>query len=224
MLDGAFTIFNNTPPRIVIFEMQVSLTSPDETFQAVNAAECFSLLKQWVHTIPRYNQCSIASALEMLCKPNLDIEERSLFANMGILNMFSMITGMNASTCDYDSILTLCLGLHTSTFQIQNSLASPGAKQRIECGLKNWKNAWNNRRVAEDVIETDEEGDSFPGMWKRVGFIKNAYEYWLLCCIFAERSPFGELEETKPVLGRYDETDMSQVNDLIAHFGNMIVE
>ena len=85
--------------------MQMSLTSPDETFQAVTATECFSLLRQWIHTIPRYNQCSIGSALEMLCKSILDIEETSLFTNMGILNLFSMITGMATST-DYDSILT----------------------------------------------------------------------------------------------------------------------
>ncbi|OQD81676.1 hypothetical protein PENANT_c026G11792 [Penicillium antarcticum] len=92
LLDGAFTIFNNTPPRMMVFEMRMCLTSPNQTFQAVTAAECFSLLKQWVYTIPR--QCPMASALEMLCKPDLDVEEGRLFANMGILNMFSMITGM----------------------------------------------------------------------------------------------------------------------------------
>ena len=96
--------------------------------------------------------------------------------------------------------------------------------QRIEHGLKNWKDAWNNQRIAEVASGTDEEGDSFPGMWKRVGFIKNAYEYWLLCCILVERSPLGESGEIKPVLGRYDETDMSQVNDLIAQFGDMVIE
>jgi hypothetical protein len=77
--------------------MRIGLTSPNETFQAVTATECFTLLKQWVHQIPHYNQCSIASALERLCQPDLDIEERNLFANIGILNLFSMITGIATS-------------------------------------------------------------------------------------------------------------------------------
>lgn len=96
--------------------------------------------------------------------------------------------------------------------------------ERIQNGLRNWKNAWNNQKIAEVISESDEEFSPLPGMWKRVGFIKNAYEYWLLCCILVDRCPSNESEEPHPILRKYDETDMSQVNDLIAEFGDMVID
>lgn len=69
-------------------------------------------------------------------------------------------------------------------------------------------------------------------LWKRVGFMRHSPEYWLLAKLLVDRlsSPVdrilgsdsahletvGEMHE--PILTRYDQTSMLQVNDLITGF------
>jgi hypothetical protein len=77
-------------------------------------------------------------------------------------------------------------------------------------------------------------------MWKRVGFMKNAPEFWLLAKIVLERLEADRHEEDAtdslwsgkggdvpslgfPVLEKYDKTSMGQVNDIITMFQRLNV-
>lgn len=67
-------------------------------------------------------------------------------------------------------------------------------------------------------------------LWKRMGFFRYAPEYWLLAHLMADRlavlgtsKPETELEPLDegpldPILNRYDQTSMRQINDLIMGF------
>lgn len=70
-----------------------------------------------------------------------------------------------------------------------------------------------------------------PGeLWRRMGFCRYAPEYWLLAHLMADRLAVlgtskaeDELEPLDegpldPILNRYDQTSMRQVNDLIMGF------
>ena len=67
-------------------------------------------------------------------------------------------------------------------------------------------------------------------LWRRMGFCRYAPEYWLLAHLMADRLAVlgiskaeNELEPLDegpldPILNRYDQTSMRQVNDLIMGF------
>lgn len=73
------------------------------------------------------------------------------------------------------------------------------------------------------------------GMWKRSGFIRHAPEYCLLAKVILERVQTeqalpltdrlpvdsGHQGGQRPVLDKYDETSMSQINQLITSFQDM---
>lgn len=70
-------------------------------------------------------------------------------------------------------------------------------------------------------------------LWRRIGFMRHAPEYWLLGKLLVDRlssDSFGSPESTvpdasgsahEPILTRYDQTSMLQVNDLITGFQNV---
>lgn len=65
-------------------------------------------------------------------------------------------------------------------------------------------------------------------MWQRVGFCRHAGDFWLLAKIKVDRlsaadaaqngSATRAVEDTDPILNKYDQTSMRQVNDLISEF------
>lgn len=87
-------------------------------------------------------------------------------------------------------------------------------------------------------------------MWKRVGFVRFSSEYWLLGSLLTDRisstiitSPYhpsqgssppgafqdssnarGKARSAEPILDKYDQTSMRQVNDLITDFQKFHVE
>lgn len=79
-------------------------------------------------------------------------------------------------------------------------------------------------------------------MWKRTGFLRHAPEYWMLAKLIVERIwAKAELHDSppedfplpghvatqegpsEPLLGKYDDTSMKQVNDLISEFQRIIL-
>lgn len=87
-------IFNNMPPRMVVSELEMGLTCPDECFQALSASECLAALKISAEKTPHLYQHSISSVLETMFQRDLTVEKKELYAHFGILNLFIMITGM----------------------------------------------------------------------------------------------------------------------------------
>ncbi|KAB8201892.1 hypothetical protein BDV34DRAFT_228850 [Aspergillus parasiticus] len=88
--------------------------------------------------------------------------------------------------------------------------------ENMENGMENWRNAWDQMRLLRPDDDID---DVEPASWRRNGFMKNASEYWLLCrgILGSIRSSASENNRfARRTLDKYDETDQSQVNDLIA--------
>lgn len=130
-------------------------------------------------------------------------------------------------------------------FQQQNFLGVAGQLDHIRTGLQNWITIWD--RYFDDWLSSpggaySETCLSPDTMWKRVGFVRFSPEYWLLGTLLIDRilvtaeqarqkaSGRGMLESTmdsggrtrgksvEPILDKYDQTSMRQVNDLIADF------
>jgi hypothetical protein len=89
--------------------------------------------------------------------------------------------------------------------------------------MKNWKNAWDKMHVLSN-LDDDDVDDPPDEAWRRDGFMKCAWEYWLLCNVLLEsiRSDSGDNSGVaKRTLDKYDQTDMEQVRQLITQFNAM---
>jgi len=74
------------------------------------------------------------------------------------------------------------------------------------------------------ILSNLNDGDVKDEPWRRDGFMKSASEYWLLCNVLLEsiRTDAGQNSGVaKRTLGKYDQTDMGQVRQLIAQFNAM---
>ncbi|KAE8334574.1 hypothetical protein BDV24DRAFT_170047 [Aspergillus arachidicola] len=141
----------------------------------------------------------MSSAIETVCHPNLDLVTSNAHVQLGILNLFVIISA-------------ICMLL----YQLQHCLAPTAAFENMENGMENWRNAWDQMRLLRPDDNID---DVEPASWRRNGFMKNASEYWLLCrgILGSIRSSASENNRfARRTLDKYDETDLSQVNDLIA--------
>lgn len=116
------------------------------------------------------------------------------------------------------NMLTI-LALHNILFNLQTSGVDT-ISQSVENGLANWNRVWKK-------IPPLQEYDCPANMWKRVGFMRHATEFWLLANIILDRFRRLQNDETdvaepgRGVLHKYDEIDMSQMNGLIAEFRSM---
>lgn len=229
LLDTAFVIFNNLPPRMVIKEMTLGLASCEAIFQVESSEVCFQLLQGQLHSNASrlFKPVTIFyQAAEILCRNELDDTVILQLANLGPLNLF-----------------TITSSLHSMLFQYQNGFSSESQLLPMRNALENWKVVW-----AKYIHEFANTLDHAPlgiaiitpqNMWKRIGFMRHASEYWLLASLKLDRICIAErqsLEEDQgaeasptnipsvsgqidhPVLQKYDETSMQQVNDLIADF------
>ncbi|CBF81921.1 hypothetical protein AN5431.2 [Aspergillus nidulans FGSC A4] len=89
LLDSAFVIFHNSVPRMVLQEMTIDLTCPEDVFQAVSPAEFTRVLK--LHpacTVPLLTDC-----VRNLCAETPDPDVIAHLGHAGALNLFTIATG-----------------------------------------------------------------------------------------------------------------------------------
>ena len=86
-------LFHNTPPRMVLHEMDIDMTCSEEAFQASSPEESWKL---WNISLQTTGNCSLADAIQILASPVLDPEIEDKFSNMSILNLFAILAGMYA--------------------------------------------------------------------------------------------------------------------------------
>lgn len=130
-------------------------------------------------------------------------------------------------------------------FQQQNFLGVEGQVVHIRNGLRNWIAIWDlyfDAWLSSPQGAFSETCLSPESMWKRVGFVRFSPEYWLLGTLLIDRisatieqsqhdsadrgshdaasDPGGRSrgKSIEPILDKYDQTSMRQVNDLIADF------
>lgn len=83
-------------------------------------------------------------------------------------------------------------------------------------GLQHWKYLWPSQ--ARDMELAKNFADSDPNRWKTLGFIRHAPEYWLLTSLVLDRVQGRYPQPARDDLPIYDDTDMIQMNGLIAEF------
>ncbi|KAL7622130.1 hypothetical protein AAE478_007632 [Parahypoxylon ruwenzoriense] len=229
LLDQAFVIFNNLPPRMVIKEMDMHMAWPEAIFQAATSAECAQEVQKWLLRCAPICNITTRETVESFCKSSLGPNIRRCFADMGPLNLFVIVSGTEVPWAAF----------HTLVFQQQNSsLCNAGQLQAIRYALHNWKLAWEtyssefSSSPPHDLLN---EVEPSPGnMWRRIGFMRHSPEYWLLASLLVSRlshnidrppmfntSTANDSASLDPILNKYDQTSMRQVNDLIAEFQNI---
>jgi len=231
LIDTAFVIFNNLPPRMVIKEMKMSPACPEICFQAVEAEECLKALQfeSANQTFRRDQTPHFSSAFERLYQNPIDEATKIMLADLGPLNLFAM-----TST------------LHALVFHHQSTFSCHGSLDGIKTVLDSWSSVW---QTYMEQFSGDQRHSPIPlgsqdldpdEMWKRVGFMRHAEEYWLLAKLMVDnisrseeapeytnqsfpghgRIPLNAAEGRSgtPLLHEYDKTSMEQVNALITDF------
>lgn len=94
LLDHAFVIFNNLPPRLVIKEMRLHMARPDACFQAATSEECFEEIQKWTARSPFLSTLTLSEAVEIVCKGEIGEDIRRTLADLGPLNLFAVVSGM----------------------------------------------------------------------------------------------------------------------------------
>ncbi|KAJ9361792.1 transcriptional regulator family: C2H2 zinc finger and Fungal Specific TF [Paecilomyces variotii] len=199
LIDSAFAIFNNLPPRFVISELKLGLCYPESCFQAECQNTCFQAIKR--ASRPPNARLSIASAVEALCHEEFGTRLITDFSHMSVLNMFCIVSA-----------------LHIVLFTLRASISSPHLIQSIKKGFLNWDKIWMANAVYEQFAGRYDLQQEQP--WKKIGFIRHCREYCFLGLVMCEKFRSETKGEENSIIlsgvsGRYDETDMRQVSELI---------
>jgi hypothetical protein len=149
-----------------------------------------------------------------------------------------------------DTLLTdtalLPAAFHYIIFQHnQNPTVVQGQLGPIENALSNWKSIWAaycaHHPPTALHVDSGNANANAATMWKRIGFSRYCAEFWLLAALLLARisaasthqhqlgqsdiggegSDLSRARIVEPVLDKYDQTSMRQVNDLITDFGKV---
>ncbi|KAK3935642.1 hypothetical protein QBC46DRAFT_271313 [Diplogelasinospora grovesii] len=237
LLDTAFVIFNNLPHRMVIKEMKMHMASPEACFQATTAKQCIEEIHRWMSPSSPFCSILLREAIEDVCSDTMGPDLQDRFSQLGPLNLFAIVSAF-----------------HYMIFQHQNLFGVEGQLVPIRTGLRNWIAIWEqyvdlwSSSPLHGMAHDDRLAPEM--MWKRVGFIRHSPEYWLLGRLLTDRisrtiakdhdpsqgrSPPGSSSEeaasgrahsksVEPILDKYDQTSMRQVNDLITAFQDFHVD
>ncbi|KAK1782025.1 hypothetical protein QBC45DRAFT_18517 [Copromyces sp. CBS 386.78] len=237
LLDAAFVIFNNLPHRMVIKEMRMHMASPEAVFQAPDAEKCLEEIYRWMPSPSPICNTLLRDVLQNIIGTTLEADMLQRLAQLGPLNLFVVVSVF-----------------HYMIFQHQNLYGVEGHLVPIRTGLENWITIWelwfDNWSTAPPHCMADLDNLTPENMWKRIGFIRCSAEYWLLGNLLTDRmgrktsggvrdnqgkgsSPdsypddmpvSGGGKSAEPILGKYDQTSMRQVNELISDFQKIQIE
>ncbi|KIW89239.1 uncharacterized protein Z519_10092 [Cladophialophora bantiana CBS 173.52] len=224
LLDTAFTIFNNFPPRMVLREATNDLACPEPCFQASTALDCFNKIQKWI-SHPLYKKgIPFHAAVRSLRQKTLDAGTKAYLSQCGVLNLWTIVSSF-----------------HSFLFNIDPVFGSDAQFETLRNAIINWRVVWN-LRFEPDFVDCYGTHDLWAPQcmtepdtpWKRIGFYRNASEYWLLARVMLEKvESFRKTDEAEHspleckdsrgtgvplILSKFDETSMDQVNDLITSF------
>ena len=182
LLDTAFVIFHQMPPRMLVREMECDLALPEPCFQAETAQECEQKIQAWLPTTRRHSRPrSFCELVKLYCEKEMDPGMQNSLANEAFMNHWAVIGAMHVVLFN-----TEASGLATATSaQVRSG----------EVGLVNWKAIWNHIALCGSVdfpssfalLQDQDEVDGERELWKRPGFWRHASEYWLLLRVMVDR-------------------------------------
>lgn len=179
----------------------MDMACPEACFQADTATECFRTLREWERSIFWSERLSVAGVVRRICQRQLDDHSVLEFSKMGTLNLFTIVQA-----------------LHSLTFHLQNSLVFESTLAPVQTGLENWRRIWNARQPEDKDIPDEPQS-----LWKKIGFVRYAPEFWHLARIIVARIIASASDEQCPLpteraLHRFDHTDMRDINGLITEY------
>jgi hypothetical protein len=220
LLDSAFLIFNNAPPKLMVQELEMDLACPEEMFQAESAEACCGLWQfhQLGLLSGPWGSFSLVRAIDILAGTDYSPRNAELFSKMTTLNLFAIISGIYW----HQYIRTLyslqiTTGFHIILFQHRTLfLCPPSSLRQIRLAIERWKAAWGERNSAAYNYSTLQP-------WQEAGFIRHAHEFAHLALARLdnleaqrERQPSTSVPSNgQAVFERLDETSMTQVTDLM---------
>lgn len=93
LLDQAFVIFNNIPPRLTLRELEMGLACSEACFQAESAVECFNYLKQWINHVGTPRPQSLCSFIQLVCVGEMDSTALDRASHEGFMNLWCVVSG-----------------------------------------------------------------------------------------------------------------------------------
>lgn len=128
---------------------------------------------------------------------------------------------------------------HILIFQRMNSFGDRGPTGAIYNALRNWRSVWELYILEFSIgpphamVDSNSPTLELQDMWKRIGFMRHAYEFWLLADLIIQRMTLNSVPANgldpgqsyheaivNPVLPNYDQNNMRQMNELIVSFEN----
>ncbi|KAJ5673093.1 hypothetical protein N7507_002220 [Penicillium longicatenatum] len=200
LIDVALIVLHNSPPRMLISELRMDVACPEACFQAESAAECLGCLRVWAGTRFWKNRLSVVSVVRRICQSPIEDALVHEFSQLGTFNLFTVVQA-----------------IHSLMFHLHNSLVFESTLAPVQTGLENWRQIWIER-----VPEDEGMPDTAHNLWKQVGFLRRASEFWHLARIMADKimstSHDDDDFEVNTKLSKYDQTDMEDVNGLIKEY------
>lgn len=89
LLDTAFVIFHNFPPRMVLREAQMHLACNEQVFQAKTCEEWDQI---WSLETADTDE-TLATVVQRMCKERLNMNTQAQIAALGPLNLFAATSG-----------------------------------------------------------------------------------------------------------------------------------
>ncbi|KAI1618962.1 hypothetical protein EDD37DRAFT_606874 [Exophiala viscosa] len=230
LLDTAFTIFNNVPPRMIIREMTNDLACPEPCFQACTAEDCFQKVREWTAHPLCCKRTTLYASIKYFGQKDIGPVTQQYLAHAGVLNLWTIVSAF-----------------HNLIFHIDPGFGSESQLAAMANAIINWKDIWRLRSVngfkdchGHVHLEPSPSQLGRHEVWKRTGFMRRAPEYWLLAQAKLERleSSQRSLEAAESLSGRdnwlanvpgtvlskYDETSMEQLSEFISSFQAMRVD
>lgn len=238
LLDTAFVIFNNLPHRMVIKEMKMHMASPEACFQAVTADDCFEEIHAWMPPSSPFCSLLLRDAIEEVCSDSMSPDSLQRISQLGPLNLFAVVSAFH-----------YMIFQHQNSFGVEGQLVP--IRNGLRNWIAVWERYFDSSSPSSACVRDRDDCLSPETMWKRVGFIRYSPEYWLLGSLLIERisatitaaqeqsrnkdtfsgaffeDRTGGQAQTKsvePILNKYDQTSMRQVNDLITDFQKFHVD
>ncbi|KAJ6110668.1 hypothetical protein N7486_002903 [Penicillium sp. IBT 16267x] len=197
LFDVALIVLHNSPPRMLISELRMDVACPETCFQAESAAECLGCLRVWAGTRFWKKRISVVAVVRRICQSPIEDALVQEFSQLGTFNLFTVVQA-----------------IHSLMFHLHNSLVFESTLAPVQTGLENWRQIWIER-----VPEDEGMSDTAQNLWKQVGFLRRASEFWHLARIMANKimstSHDDDDFEVNTKLSKYDHTDMEDVNGMI---------
>jgi hypothetical protein len=184
----------------MITEMTGDQPSCEEAFAAPDAAACHG------HLIDFQKPPSLSTCVQLLLTEDFESKHFSGMANLTTLNLFAIINGKGLDLDFKFHLADIRRAFHSIIFTTKANYLGPLNIEPITRALSRWKMLWEQHLEQID-----------PQALSKIGFMKNAFEFWHLTMIFLKSGMDPNVNENE-TLDNVDEDSMAGINSLLEHF------